>query len=478
MKPGEATSNSAIKERAPGAPAPRVLVVDDEAPQREILTAILGSEGWEVTSAPGAKEALGMIEPSPDVILTDLRMAGKDGLDLLGDLRKVAPQIPVVLMTAHGTVETAVKAMKAGAFDYLTKPLGRDELLITMQRALERTRLLRQNIALREALEERLRLANIVGDHGSMREVFKLVAKVAPSTSTALIYGETGTGKEVIARAIHASSRRREGPFIAVNCAAIPESLLESELFGHEKGAFTGAVARKHGLIERAAGGSLFLDEIGDLPLPLQPKLLRVLQDREVLRVGSTEPFTVDVRILAATHQDLATLAEEGNFREDLYYRLNVFPIVLPPLRARATDIPLLAEHFLQRLAKENSLPAPKRLSAEALRALASYRWPGNVRELQSVVERSSLMADSDEIRLEDLPVEIRVPAAKVTLSKTFEFELPEDGFVFEEFERDVLARAMEKSGGVIARAARMLGMSYRTLQYRLEKFGLRGTSG
>ncbi|HVO31835.1 MAG TPA: sigma 54-interacting transcriptional regulator, partial [bacterium] len=247
-------------------------------------------------------------------------------------------------------------------------------------------------------------------------------------------------------------------------------------LFGHEKGAFTGAVARKHGLIERAAGGSLFLDEIGDLPLSLQPKLLRVLQDREVLRVGSTEPFTVDVRILAATHQDLATLCQEGKFREDLYYRLNVFPIVLPPLRARATDIPLLADYFLRRLAKDNGAPEPKRISADALRALTSYRWPGNVRELQSVVERSSLMAETDEIRLEDLPVEIRTPAKKVTLNKTIEFEIPEEGFVFEEFEREVIARAMEKSGGVIARAARMLGMSYRTLQYRLEKFGLRAS--
>ncbi len=310
-----------------------------------------------------------------------------------------------------------------------------------------------------------------------MREVMRLVQKVAPSTSTVLIYGETGTGKEIIARAIHEKSRRKEGPFVAINCAAIPENLLESELFGHEKGAFTGASARKLGLFERAQGGTLFLDEIGDLPLVLQPKLLRALQEREIMRVGGETAIPIDVRIIAATHRDLAQLLDEKTFREDLFWRLNVFPIKLPPLRERATDIPLLAEHFLLRLAKENGTP-PKRLQPEAVRALQQYRWPGNVREVQSVIERASLLAEGDEIRVEDLPIEVRAPASKVTLSERIDFEIPEQGFVFEEFERQVLAKAMERSGGVIARAAKMLGMSYRTLQYRLEKFGLRGHSG
>jgi transcriptional regulator with GAF, ATPase, and Fis domain len=292
-----------------------------------------------------------------------------------------------------------------------------------------------------------------------------------------LIYGETGTGKEIIARAIHEKSRRKEGPFVAINCAAIPEHLLESELFGHEKGAFTGASARKLGLFERAQGGTLFLDEIGDLPLVLQPKLLRALQEREIMRVGGETAISIDVRIIAATHRDLAQLLEEKAFREDLFWRLNVFPIKLPPLRERATDIPLLAGHFLARVAKENGTPS-KRLLPDAVRALQQYRWPGNVREVQSVIERASLLAEGDEIRVEDLPIEVRAPASKVTLSERIDFEIPEQGFVFEEFERQVLAKAMERSGGVIARAAKMLGMSYRTLQYRLEKFGLRGPSG
>jgi DNA-binding NtrC family response regulator len=395
----------------------RILVVDDEAPQREIISLILSSEGWEVGTAAGARDAMRSLDPSPpDVILTDLKMAGKDGLDLLADLRKTVPHIPVILMTAHGTIETAVRAMKEGAFDYLTKPLGRDELLITVSRAIDRVRLERQNQALREALEERVAKGKIIGDSGAMREVLKLVAKVAPASSTVLIYGETGTGKEVIAQTIHAESRRKDSPFIAINCAAIPENLIESELFGHEKGAFTGALARKIGQFERAQGGTLFLDEIGDLPLMLQPKLLRALQEREVMRVGGDAPVGVDVRIIAATHRDLAKLVAEKTFREDLFWRLNVFPIVIPPLRARATDIPLLAEHFLSRAAKENQSPA-KKISAEAMRALCAYAWPGNVREVQSVIERASLLADGEQIRLEDLPVEVRTPAAKITLT-------------------------------------------------------------
>ncbi len=457
------------------APLGRALVVDDEAPQREIIAAILSSAGWDVSQAGGAKTALKLLEPSPpDVILTDLRMADEDGLDLLADLRRVAPAIPVVLMTAHGSVDTAVRAMKEGAFDYLTKPLDRADLLLTLERALERVRLLRQNAALREALDERYSDQNIVASHGAMREVMRLVAKVAPTSSSVLIYGETGTGKEVIARAIHARSRRKNGPFVAINCAAIPETLLESELFGHEKGAFTGAVARKLGHFERASQGTLFLDEIGDLPLSLQPKLLRVLQEREILRVGGTAALPVDVRMVAATHSDLAKLTREGTFREDLFWRLNVFPIVLPPLRERSTDVALLVEHFLTRLSAENET-SPKRMAPDALAALMAYRWPGNVREVQSVVERASVMADGDQIRLEDLPAEVGTPSGKVRLTPRLDFELPEDGFVFEDFERQILAQAMARSGHVIAKAAKMLGMTYRTLQYRLEKFGLRG---
>ncbi len=452
----------------------KILVVDDEAPQREILGTILAGAGWEVVSASGVKEALDRAE-GVDVVLSDLRMIGQGGLELLAALRARSPGTPVVLMTAHGSTETAVRAMKDGAFDYLTKPLGRDELLLTLGRAYERTRLVAQNAALREALDARHTPANVVAEHGAMREVMRLVAKVAPTTSTVLVYGETGTGKEVIARTIHGLSRRKDGPFVAINCAAIPETLLESELFGHEKGAFTGASARKLGHFERAAGGTLFLDEIGDLPLPLQPKLLRVLQERELTRVGGEASLPIDVRVIAATHRDLGKLKGEGTFREDLFWRLNVFPVVLPPLRERATDVGPLVEHFLARLGKDAGGAPPKTVSPEAMRALLAYPWPGNVREVQSVIERASVMADGPQIGLDDLPAEVRQATAKVRLSERLDFEIPESGFVFEELERQILAQAMERSGHVIAKAAKMLGMTYRTLQYRLEKFGLRG---
>ncbi|MBI4817068.1 MAG: sigma-54-dependent Fis family transcriptional regulator [Deltaproteobacteria bacterium] len=451
---------------------PRVLVVDDEAPQREIFSAILGDVGFDAEVAAGGDEALSAVRANPpDVVLTDLRMAGKNGLELLEELHRAEPDLPVVLVTAHGSIDAAVQAMKAGAFDFVSKPVRGDELVMILRRALERTRLLRENKQLRAELDVRTTLRELVADHGSMREVFRLVQRVAPTHSTVLIYGETGTGKELVARAIHSASKRADGQFVAVNCAAIPANLLESELFGHERGAFTGAVARRIGLFEQAQGGTLFLDEIGDLPLELQPKLLRVLQERQITRVGSSTPISVDARVISATHRDVTSMVEDQALREDLYWRLNVFPIKVPPLRERATDIPALVAHFLARFAEENDEP-PKRIGPDAMGALMAYRWPGNVRQLQATVERLCLTAETPEIEVSDLPPELVLP--HVVLSASANFVLPDDGFVFEDFERDLIRQAMERSSGVISKAARQLGMSYRTLQYRLEKFGLR----
>ena len=445
----------------------RVLVVDDEKHQRDILEMILESEGYETVSARNGRHALQELRDEPfDAVLTDLKMPDMSGIELLTELLKAQPGLCVVLMTAHGSINTAVEAMRKGAFDYLTKPLERDELLVVLGKAMERTRLVRENRMLHEQLRDRFRLENIVGDHGSMQDVFRVVHKVAASTSTILIYGESGTGKELVAQALHQESDRRHRPFYAVNVAALPESILEAELFGHEKGAFTGADTRKIGLFEQASGSTLFLDEVGDLKRDLQVKLLRTLQQREIMRVGGTERIHVDVRIVAATNQDLERAVRDGTFREDLYYRLNVIPIFLPPLRERRTDIPLLVEHFV----KKHGGPGRHRsVSEEALKILVNYDWPGNVRELESVIERSLLLSDGDIVLPGDLPAGVRAgigPAGRGSLG----LDIPESGIDLEGVERALIRQALEKTSGNVSRAARLLGLSRRTLQYRLEK--------
>jgi DNA-binding NtrC family response regulator len=445
----------------------RVLVVDDEKHQRDILEMILDSEGYESVSARNGRHALETLRDQPfDAVLTDLKMPDMSGIELLTELLEAQPGLCVILMTAHGSIHTAVDAMRKGAFDYLTKPLERDELLVVLGKAMEQTRLVRENRMLHEQLRDRFRLDNIVGDHGSMQDVFRVIHKVAASSSTVLIYGESGTGKELVARALHQESDRRQRPFYAVNIAALPESILEAELFGYEKGAFTGAEARKIGLFEQASGSTLFLDEVGDLKRDLQVKLLRTLQEREIMRVGGTERIRVDVRIVAATNQDLDRAVREGRFREDLYYRLNVIPIFLPPLRDRRTDIPPLVDHFMR---KHGGSHRRRDMSDEALEVLASYDWPGNVRELESVIERSLLLSDGDTILPSDLPAGVRAGLA-ATKRGALGLEIPEAGIDLEGVERALILQALEKTSGNVSRAARLLGLSRRTLQYRLEK--------
>jgi two-component system response regulator PilR (NtrC family) len=444
----------------------RVLVVDDEPPQLEILRLILGDEGYEVVTAGSGRGALAALRKQPvDLVLTDLKMPDVSGITLLEQIQRAQPGACVVLMTAHGTIDSAVEAMRKGAFDYLTKPLDREVLLLVVSRAVERIRLVSENRRLQEELRGRFRVENLVGAHGSMHEVFRIVHKVARSSSTVLIYGESGTGKELVARAIHVTSDRHDRPFVAVNVGALPETILEAELFGYEKGAFTGADARKVGLFEQASGSTLFLDEVGELKRDLQVKLLRVLQEREILRVGGTEPVPVDVRVVTATNRDLEREVQAGRFREDLFYRLNVIPIALPPLRDRRTDIPLLVEHFLS---KHGEPGRPRRIAPDALEALVAYGWPGNVRELESVIERTLLLSEGDVIRLEDLPAAVRMrsrpPGAGIPI------EIPDEGLDLEELERTLILRALDKADGNVTRAARLLRLSRRTLQYRIEK--------
>jgi len=398
------------------------------------------------------------------VVLTDLKMPDMDGIELLAELPRQPAGPCVILMTAHGTIDSAVDAMRKGAFDYLTKPLEKDELLLVLRRAMERSHLVRENRMLHQQLHDRFRLDNIVGAHGSMQDVFRVVHKVAASNSTVVIYGESGTGKELVAKALHHESDRRGRPFYAVNVAALPESILEAELFGYERGAFTGAESRKIGLFEQASGSTLFLDEVGDLKRDLQVKLLRALQEREILRVGGTERIKIDVRIVAATNHDLEREVRDGRFREDLYYRLNVIPIALPPLRERRTDIPLLVEHFLPKYAGTRK----RTVSDEALKILMAYDWPGNVRELESVIERALLLGDQDRILPTDLPGAVR--AGLSPRRGPLDMDIPDSGIDLEAVEQALIVKAMQKSAGNVSRAARLLGLSRRTLQYRLEK--------
>lgn len=447
-----------------------LLVVDDERAQRDILERILRDEGFEVRTAGTAREAVLVQRRTPcDVVLSDVKMPDTDGISVLDDLLAAAPGSSVILMTAHGTIDSAVDAMKRGAFDYLTKPLDKDELLITIGRAFERLGLLRENERLRQELDDRVRVGSLVGRHPSMQAIIKIIKKVAASPSTILITGESGTGKELIARAIHAESPRRDQPFQAINCAAIPDTLMESELFGYEKGAFSGAVGRGIGLFESAHRGTIFLDEIGDLGLGLQAKILRTLQERSIRRIGGQEEIPIDVRVVAATNKDLEAEIAAGRFRLDLFYRLNVVAVHVPPLRERVSDIPLLVETFIRK--HSGATGHVKTVSKDALRLLMDAPWPGNVRQLEASIERAVLLCEGDEIRVDDLPPDIRRPSSSLTVP----FQLPPGGISLEQLEQSLIEQAMAESGGVIAKAARLLGLSYKTLQYRLEK--LRGTT-
>jgi DNA-binding NtrC family response regulator len=458
----------------------QILVVDDEAAQREILRTILTAEGYRVETAGTAAEALDKGGKHRfDLVLSDLRMPGADGLSLVRDLSREDPPTLVIIMTGFGSLDSAEQAMTQGAFDYLTKPLEREDLLRIVGRAFDRIGLIQENRLLRQQLEERYRVAGLVGSHYRMQEVFNKLHKVSSSVSTVLIMGESGTGKELVARAIHGHGPRRDRTFVAVSCAAIPETLIESELFGYEKGAFTGAMTRRQGLFEAADKSTLFLDEIGELNVNMQSKVLRALQEREIRRVGTHESVKVDVRIIAATNRNLEEEVAKGNFREDLYYRLNVVTIPLPPLRERSTDIPQLAEYFVTRVCGEAGRP-PMPITTEAMRLLLHYHWPGNVRQLEAILQRAVLLSDGQRIDYSDLPIEVRfsaLPSREPDTGPTggaHRFLLPPQGIDLEGVERDFILQAMEATGWVIAKAAKLLGLSYRTLQYRLEKFQIR----
>jgi two-component system, NtrC family, response regulator PilR len=451
------------------APKPSILVVDDQKIQQNIFSLILKDAGYEVTATGNPIEALHMIETAGfDLVLSDLVMPGMGGIQFLERTRRFRPEQVVVMVTAHGTIPSAVEAMKKGAFHYLTKPVDRNELLVVIERALEQTRLIEENRRLHSQLKQDFSIDNMIGRHGVMQEVFRLVRKVAPTDTTVLIYGESGTGKEMIAKAIHQLSRRTSFSMHAINCAAIPEALLESELFGYEKGAFTGAYATKKGLVEQASGSTLFLDEIGDMDLPLQGKILRLLQERQVQRLGASRTIHVDVRIISATHRDLANMMSLGTFRDDLYYRLNTFPIRVPPLRERAADIPLFIDEYIKKFRSLGSGNV-RQVSREAMERLLAYTWPGNVRQLESAIERAVILADGEVIHERHLPVEIMDGHSRPSHSGE-KIDITGEGLNLEEVEKRLLIEALEKSGGVIAKAARLLGLTYRTLQYRLGK--------
>jgi DNA-binding NtrC family response regulator len=442
-----------------------ILIAEDDQAQREIIGDILELAGYAVHTVSSGERALEALRETPfDLLLTDMRMPGMDGVTLLYEAKRIRPELEAVIMTAHASIKTAVSAMKKGAADYLEKPFDKDELLLVIGRCLEHGDLRRQNERLQELVTDSVALGNIVGQSPAMRRVFERVQRAVRVNSTVLILGESGTGKELIARHIHFEGVRRKKPFIVVNCAAIPDNLVESELFGHEKGAFTGADVSRTGKFEAADGGTLFLDEIGDMTLGSQAKLLRVLQDGVVERVGSNKPHQVDVRTIVATNRNLKKAVADGAFREDLYFRLDVLTIALPALRERIEDLPLLVGHFREKLGKKLGLPAPS-LSPEAIDAFRRYRWPGNVRELEHTLEQLYILADKDVVGLDDLPEKFRAVQEAGDM-----IALPPGGLVLEEIEQELIRQALHRSGGRIKEAAELLGLTYKTLQYRLKK--------
>ena len=460
---------------------PRILVVDDEPSMREMLRIVLRRDGYDVAVAQNGRQAIEELQQGPfDLLLSDIRMPDVSGVEVLRTAKELNRDIIAFMMTAFASTETAVEAMRLGAVDYFTKPFSMDELRLKIRQHLESHRLKQENVLLKRALNRSHEFSNIIGRSEAMQKVFSTIQMVANTNSTVRVGGESGTGKELVARAIHFNSLRRDRPFVAVNCGAVPETLLESELFGHVRGAFTGADTNKKGLLEAAEGGTIFLDEIGEMTPPMQVKLLRVLQDRRFRRLGGTEEVQADVRIVTATNQDLPTLVNDGKFREDLYYRINVLTIQLPPLRDRAEDIPLLAEHFLAHFATVMGKTV-RTISAEAMELLQRHTWRGNVRELQNAIERAVAMEQTAAILPETLPEEIRrgaelpraaaAPAAGELPALGEGFDLEARG---EEFYRHYMSLALERAGGVQVKAAEMLGMSFRSFRYYAKKFNLR----
>jgi DNA-binding NtrC family response regulator len=448
-----------------------ILVVDDDTRMRELIAKVLAREGYTVRALPRAREVLQALEEGPaDLVISDIRMPEMDGFALLQEVKRIAPETSVILMTAFGSIDSAVQAIKAGAYDYLTKPFKIDEAVVVVRRAMQERQLRAEVLALRAEVRSTYNFSNILGKSKPMQDLFALIRKVAGSRSTVLIQGKSGTGKELVAKAIHYNSPRSERPLVTINCSAIPKDLLESELFGHVKGAFTGAIAHKRGLFEEANGGSLFLDEIGDLSPELQVKLLRVIQEREIKRVGDTRTLNVDVRIIAATNRNLAQAVEDGIFREDLYYRLNVIPMVLPDLRDRAEDIPLLATHFLLKYAKEADPPIES-ISKEAMRLLLAYDWPGNVRELENVIERAVILGCGPQILPEDLPDSLHVrPTTAHRQGDAHQLTL-------EELERDYIATVLHETNWHRLHAAQILGIDRRTLYRKIRSYSLQPAS-
>jgi len=445
----------------------RVLIADDEKNMRWVLGEALTAAGYEVTEAADGKEALAAIKDiPPDLMVLDHKMPRPDGMEVLRRLRSEGHTFPVIMLTAHGNVATAVEAMKAGATEYVTKPFDLDELKLAIEKAIRIGELSAEVDRLRAELDKDWDVEGIVAADQRMLEVLSTVEKVAPTSATAMIYGESGTGKELIARAIHRLSPRAQKPFVEVHAGALPESLLESELFGYEKGAFTGALIAKPGRFELANGGTLFLDEVGDITLAVQVKLLRVLQERRFERLGGTRSIDIDVRVVAATNRDLQQLISDGLFREDLYYRLNVVPITLPPLRQRQGDIPLLVAHFLE---KYNA--GRKTFTPEATRMLVDYPWPGNIRELENTIERIVILAPTDEIGASDLPAEVRAGAVSAVSKPVF--VLPEEGCDLEEVEMDLINQALDRTGGNLTKAAKLVGLTAKTLEARMQRLGL-----
>ena len=451
-----------------------ILVVDDEVNYLTVMEALLGQAGYEVFTAPSGAEGVRVAGANDlDLVLTDMRMPKMGGIALLEELRRLYPDLPVILMTAYGTVEKAVEAMRKGAFDYILKPFKNEEILATIHKALQHRHLILSNRMLAQELEKKFGSSTIVGESRKMAEILALVKRVAQSRATVLVSGESGTGKELIARAIHQRSPRAERPFVTVNCAALTETLLESELFGHEKGAFTNAVAMRKGRFELADGGTLFLDEVGEMSPGLQVKVLRVLQEMEFERVGGTRTIKVDVRVVGATNRDLKADVETGRFREDLFYRLNVVSLEIPALRLRLEDIPLLARHFIKKYAQEN-IRGEMRITPEALKVLSQYRWPGNIRELENVMERAVILCSNNTITPHDLPGELAPASAEAELDIDrfipVDSNLPE---VLDRIEEMMIRRALDQSGRVQVRAAEMLGITKSLLKYKLKKYNL-----
>jgi two-component system response regulator AtoC len=450
----------------------RILIIDDEENFRHMLSVILKKEKYDVETAENGEEGLKKVTLSSfDQILCDIRMPNMDGMEFLRAAQKMKVDATIIMMSAYGTIDTAIEAMKLGAYDYISKPFKPDEIILTLKKAEERERLRKENELLRREVQKEYEFRNIVSKNEKMLSIFEVIKKVAPYKSTILITGESGTGKELIARALHYNSDRSQSPFMPVNCGAIPENLLESELFGHAKGAFTDAIRTKKGLFEEADGGTLFLDEIGELPQQLQVKLLRVLQDGEIRRVGESKSIQIDVRIITATAKDLVKEVSEGRFREDLFYRLNVLPIRIPPLRERIEDIPLLVQHFINKYSKSMNKKVAG-ITPKALHVLMNYRWFGNVRELENTIERAIVLTDKENIELENLPIEIQTFQDQVQITA-----LAEEEFSIKKasrfLEMNLIKKALNKTKGNHTHAARLLELSHRALLYKIKEYGI-----